>query len=526
MSHHLRRRRIVFAITKAILVSGSVALWPAMAQAPNDIRVALVMGNSAYPGKMALANPVNDAAAMSAALKSLGFTVIEVKNAQRSAMEDGIKKLFNALKGKQGVGMLYFAGHGLQVDWKNYMIPIDAVITQSKDLPGQALDVADVLEAMKAAGSRMNVVVLDACRDNPFAEKGAKGLAPVDAPTGTFLAYATAPGNIAEDGSGVNGLYTKHLLAELQKPVSIEGVFKRVRLNVRKESNGRQIPWESTSLEDDFSFVPQAKVSSVSRGSQRDADFAEQKAQWEKIKDSSNPEDFFSFLTQFPTGLISEIAQARLDRLAKSTVQMQGGKGEDVVGAVTDRLRIGDEWKVRSTTKGVGLFGGSTSWDTHYRVVREVNGNLEVVGKRSGFMMSDQVQTLTPEGAVITNDEGMMGKYESVPPSAIVPSGPFQVGYKSSSRVETVRNGKAQGGFDFDVNVEAREEIDTPMGKRQAYRIGVRHATTGAFGSTMRPYKITTWYERNSLIPLKSLFEMPGTPTTENLTLEIKRASI
>jgi len=235
----------------------------ASAQAPLDIRVALVIGNAAYEGAGALVNPVNDAHAMADTLKHLGFSVVELRDGGKSQMNEAIDTVRKSLNGKQGVGMLYYAGHGLQLDWHNYLVPVDAKLLRAVDVPTQAVDVNAVINAFKSAGNRMNIVVLDACRDNPFAGTGAgKGLAQQDAPPGTFLAYATAPGNVAEDGDAKsadgqsgNGLYTQYLLLELRKPIAkIEDVFKRVRLNVRQRSQGRQIPWESTSLEDDFYF--------------------------------------------------------------------------------------------------------------------------------------------------------------------------------------------------------------------------------------------------------------------------------
>ena len=247
------------AVLRLGAVAGALTVASAAAQAPLDIRVALIIGNSAYVGAPVLGNPANDARAMGEALRSLGFTVIELRDGSKVQMTAAIAQVGDSLKNKQGVGMLYFAGHGLQLDWHNYMVPVDARLKSAADVPLQTIDLGSVMAAFTGAGNRMNIVVLDACRNNPFASStsSAKGLAQLDAPPGTFLAYATAPGNVAEDGdeqSG-NGLYTQFLLQELKKPTTkIEDVFKRVRLNVRKQSQGRQIPWESTSLEDDFVF--------------------------------------------------------------------------------------------------------------------------------------------------------------------------------------------------------------------------------------------------------------------------------
>ena len=251
-------RRAVHAL-RLTAAASLLAVVSVSAQAPLDIRVALIIGNSAYAGNMALVNPANDAKAMADVLKRLGFNVIELRDGNKAQMTAAIAQVSNALKGKQGVGMLYYAGHGLQLDWRNYMVPVDANLKNAADVAGQTIDLSSVVDIFKAAGNRMNIVVLDACRDNPFggSTSSAKGLAQLDAPPSTFLAYATAPGNVAEDGDAKsgNGLYTQFLLQELKRPTAkIEDVFKRVRLNVRKQSNGRQIPWESTSLEDDFFF--------------------------------------------------------------------------------------------------------------------------------------------------------------------------------------------------------------------------------------------------------------------------------
>ena len=253
-----RRLRLLDHLLRSVAVATALAAVSVSAQAPLDVRVALIIGNSAY-ANAPLLNPANDAQAMSDVLRRLGFQVVELRDGSKTQMSAAIGKMSDTLKGKQGVGMLYYAGHGLQLDWRNYMVPVDAKLQSAADVPMQAIELSSVVDMFKAAGNRMNIVVLDACRDNPFGKdtSTAKGLAQLDAPPSTFLAYATAPGNVAEDGdekSG-NGLYTQFLLQELKRPTAkIEDVFKRVRLNVRKQSQGRQIPWESTSLEDDFFF--------------------------------------------------------------------------------------------------------------------------------------------------------------------------------------------------------------------------------------------------------------------------------
>ncbi len=512
--------RTLVSSAKLSVVAVSLMALSLAAQAPIDVRVALVIGNAAYPGTMALKNPANDAVAMSAALKALGFTVIEAKDASRAQMEDAIQKMFGSLKGRQGIGMLYYAGHGLQVDWKNYMVPIDAKMQTAKDVPAQTVDVGDVVDALKAAGSRMNIIVLDACRDNPFAEKGAKGLAPVDAPPGTFMAYATAPGNVAEDGSGENGLYTKHLLAELQKPVSIENVFKRVRFAVRKDSAGRQIPWESTSLEDDFSFAANKSVAKVSMGAQRDADFAEQKAEWDRIKDSKNAADFYTFLIKFPSGLLAEIAQLKLEKVAITAVEVQPPKGEVAQPRLVDKLKVGDEWTTEeSDVMGSGFFGSSSS-STHIYKVTEQKGDILSV-KRGGLATF----FYTPSGAYAGLDQPLVPTVTYDPPIPMMPSGAFQVGYKASSRSSSVRSGSVVGGFDANIHVLAREKITTKMGTFDAYKIEIRANAAGALGGAIETV-FTKWFEPNSAIPLREVVEIAATRRRiVKDTVSIKRAS-
>ena len=245
----LKVRNVLFSLS---LISVSVA-----AQAPLDIRVALIIGNAAYMNVPSLANSSNDAREMAKTMRKLGFKVIDVVDADKQTMDKALEDIQKLLNTKQAIAMLYYAGHGLQLDWHNYMVPIDANLRKAQDVPNQTIDIEKVIKVFKIAQTRMNIVVLDACRDNPFpASTATNGLAQMDAPPGTYLAFATAPGNVAEDGdqeSG-NGLFTQYLIKELKTPARIEDVFKRVRLQVRQKSQGRQIPWDSSSLEEDFAL--------------------------------------------------------------------------------------------------------------------------------------------------------------------------------------------------------------------------------------------------------------------------------
>jgi hypothetical protein len=230
-----------------------------------EARTALVIGNSAYTNGP-LRNPVNDARAMAKALREAGFDVILIENATQANMQRGIRTFGDKIA-KGGVGLFYFAGHGLQVKGRNYLVPVNAEIAREDEIEFDAVDVNLVLAKMDSAKNALNIVILDACRNNPFQRSFRSvqaGLAQMDAPTGTFIAFATAPGSVASDGVGENGVYTKHLLAEMQKPgTQIEQLFKQVRIGVMAETKNQQIPWESSSLRGEFAFKAGAAQPSV-----------------------------------------------------------------------------------------------------------------------------------------------------------------------------------------------------------------------------------------------------------------------
>jgi formylglycine-generating enzyme required for sulfatase activity len=226
---------------------------------PSQKRVALVIGNAAY-GSASLKNPVNDARAMATALRGLGFDVIERENLTKAAFERVVLEFGRALS-PQAVGLVYFAGHGLQAGGKNYLVPVDVSPEEvsAQAVPLLMIDADNVIAQMTAACARINLVILDACRSTPldrrFRSGIGAGLAQMAAPTGTLIAYASAPGQVASDGSGEHGLYTQELLEAMRAPgLSVEEVFKRVRTAVRLASANAQTPWESSSLEGDFYF--------------------------------------------------------------------------------------------------------------------------------------------------------------------------------------------------------------------------------------------------------------------------------
>jgi hypothetical protein len=281
---------------------------PASAQ---ESRVALVIGNGAYRDSP-LKNPVNDARAMSRALRACGFQVIVLENASYQKMREGLRD-FGGRIAQGGVGLFFFAGHGMQVKGKNYLIPVGADIKAEDEVAGEAMDVDLVLSKLETARNRLNILVLDACRNNPFARsfRGSQaGLAPLDAPMGTYIAFATAPGRIAADGNGTNGLFTEQLLKAMRTPgLKLEETFKLVLTGVRKDSRDQQVPWTASSVEGDFYFVPGSAPATA--GDPTAADLA----LWNAIKDTGTREAFEAYLDRFPGGIFAKSAATRLAEL-------------------------------------------------------------------------------------------------------------------------------------------------------------------------------------------------------------------
>ena len=229
-------------------------------------RHALVIGNAAYVSpEPALRNPVNDAREIAAALKSVGFEVRVALDADHAAMRRAIRAFEDRLREKGGVAFFYFAGHGLQVEGRNYLVPIGARLEREEQALARAVDATELVERLRETGSRLNIVILDACRNNPltkqpYAARGGsgEGLAPARPASGTLVAFAAEPGHVVGDGTADRGLYAKHLARTLRTPgISLEQVFKRVREAVEQESRGRQVPVEfSTLTGSDFYFLP------------------------------------------------------------------------------------------------------------------------------------------------------------------------------------------------------------------------------------------------------------------------------
>ncbi len=339
MNDKKRCKTCLLWLLLGLVVAGVAAGWPGetLATANEDSRIALVIGNSNY-AMSPLTNPVNDARAMSEVLRKLGFDVVTLLDASYPDMLNEVRRFGDRSRGGGGIGLFYFAGHGIQMSGTNYLIPVDADIRKEHEVKYNTLNMNQVLDEMELSRNRVNIIILDACRNNPFARSFrsiSKGLAHIDAPSGTLIAFATAPGSVASDGVGANGLYTEEILKYIQEPgVPIEQVFKWVRGGVLKQTSGEQVPWESSSLVGDFYFNPAPQLAMpiqpavVAQASAPSATAVDPKkvelTYWESIKNSQSAGDYKAYLDAYPEGVFAALAKVRARRYETAAVSRVG----------------------------------------------------------------------------------------------------------------------------------------------------------------------------------------------------------
>ena len=309
---------LAIALGCALLVAATVA------QA--ERRVALVIGNDTYAHLPDLKNAGKDARDMAAKLKTLGFEVIARYNASERDMVRAIRR-FSSRLSAGGTGLVFYAGHGVQADGTNYLIPADAAVEVEDDLESEAVDANRILRAMKNAGNPLNIIILDACRDNPLPKRtrsAARGLAITAVPSGakgTAILYAAGPGETAQDGpEGGNGVFTGALLRHMDQPgLTLEQVFKATSREVLRQTNNRQRPWQLVSLQGDFVFKS-ARATSVATVSHQPATPQAGDpsiAIYSAIQNSADPADFEAFLRDHPDSPMAPYARRKLKKLGK-----------------------------------------------------------------------------------------------------------------------------------------------------------------------------------------------------------------
>ncbi|KFB76871.1 MULTISPECIES: caspase family protein [Candidatus Accumulibacter] len=450
----------------------------AVAPEPAAGRIALVIGNGAYVASP-LVNPARDARAVAERLREAGFRVTLKVDSPRRELQEAIRGFGDALaRDNRAVGVFYYAGHGVQLNWRNFMLPVDVRITRPSDIAAQGVDVGLLLESLGRARNPLNLVILDACRNNPFGSDfrtDDRGLSQLDAPPGTLLAYATAPGNTADDGDGAHGLYTENLLKEMKVPgAPVEDVFKRVRLAVRRASEGAQIPWESTSLEGDFAFVG---------GSGRDLsreqkEFEADLATWNSLREAKDPEPLEAFIRQRPSGKFAELAQHRLDAVLRERGEKPvqaapppplgpemcvpgaaDGKAASYSGKVVS-FRPGERYTYR-TVDLVSQTETARSTDTVLRIAGD-----EVLyndGSKVSDLFGNNVRA--PDGTSWTPYQFFINDYA--------------LGKRWPAQFIVTRADGTKANVRFELRVAARERITLPAGTFDSYRIEARGVDLG-----------------------------------------------
>lgn len=516
------RRRFLQTVTA---LPPALSLPPGWANVPDPSRLALIIGNNAYPDSP-LKNPVNDAQDMGKLLTNAGFTVTSHIDIRHKEMAAAIDRFGTAIRNPEvKLVVFYYAGHGVQLDWRNYLLPIDAVADTSATLRQSCVDLNQVIGTFGKTKGKTFIIVLDACRDNPFGssyQPEQKGLSQFDAPVGSLLAYATSPGNVASDGSGKNGLYTENLVRELSiRGTRIEDALKRVRLNVRLSSNGAQIPWETTSLEDDvFIFNDQKKkLSEAEQEKLLEADLAA----WARIKTSSKADDWVDYLRNFPNGRFAEIAQTRLARLLAEKEKKTVAVPPLAFSAMAPTANAPSPATIElSAQKPMSQLMPASA--NPYSAGRFPLGRRYSVGDTASYRNSDLLTgvenaphtvTVTSvdfdgDRVVFNNGQGIadsMGNFlkspegsESEVPQQFLPA-ELQVGKNWRAGWKQKHPQWGEESISYDMHIPAFEKIRVPAGEFHAFRIDGRGWISRSTGSIH--VQLSVWVMPGLNFPLK-----------------------
>jgi TPR repeat protein len=363
-------------IGSALMVLANVLAAPAAADdGVEERRVALVIGNSGYQNVPPLANPANDARLIASTLTSLGFKLIgdgPLLDADRPAMEKSIREFGRALQGG-AVGLFYYSGHGIQVRGSNYLVPISAAVSQDADIKYELLDLGFVLDEMANAGNRLNIVILDACRNNPLGGHGTRavssGLGQMTAPAGTVISYATQPDNVASDGTGPDSPYTAALAAALRKPgQDLFATFNEVGLQVKQATGGQQQPWLSVSpIEGQFYFAGlPGGTAAVAAAPAADPDVE----MWEAAKQGNRVSDYSDYVSRFPKGQFVAVAQHHLmDECETAVAPSEGAAGRSVelpLGKIDVPRAVAACRAIPQTSRSSYLLGRAQEAENHF----------------------------------------------------------------------------------------------------------------------------------------------------------------
>lgn len=479
---------------------------------PGERRVALVIGNGSYKDAP-LRNPVNDARAIARALSDTGFSVTVMEDATQAGMRRAIRNFGDELA-KAAVGLFYYAGHGMQVKGNNYLIPVNADIDREDEVADQGVDANLVMAKMDSAKNALNIMILDACRNNPFARSfrsSARGLAQMEAPSGTLISFATAPGSVASDGSGVNGLYTEHFLKAIQQPgLPIEQVFKQVRIGVTRATGDAQIPWESSSLKGDFFFLPpipgaggvasQQAVQKAVQEAQRAADerLALEREQFQKRMEQM-VQDALARQRAMLEAERKAAGAAPAATAGPAPVPAQAPAAPAAVGTVSAPVQVASlapAASVASARESVGDRWRYLGADAH-NADKKVDLTVEVLGTAGGNVVEVLREVTGPEKQwVYTNVPTLVdggGPMLVFSPLVASPQ-PIQLG-------QTWRNIAIEGlpqcvnaNCSAEARVVAQQTVKTAAGSFEAFRVELNFLTSGLGWRQAQRGTINYWY--------------------------------
>src|SRR5262249_13621040 len=298
----------------AVALLGGIAREAQAQVPPGGRRVALVIGDSNYAGAGRLTNPANDARAIADVLRRLGFDVELALDVGYLDLTRAVRRFGDRIETAH-VALFDYAAHGLQLNCANFLVPVDAQLANERDVRFETVDLSSVIDLMRGTSPRVNLIFLDACRDNPLARNmtrtnqtrqlASNGLAPITA-SGMLIAFSTEPGSVSVDGTGDNSPFAAALVQQMPTPgVEIRQMLTRVRQSVRQATDGRQITWDHSSLESEFYFAGGPAMSVAGRDSPADAELIF----WQSIMNTGTPAELEAFLRQFPQGRFSELAR-------------------------------------------------------------------------------------------------------------------------------------------------------------------------------------------------------------------------
>ena len=328
-AHHFNRFPIFHLLSAPLMAIVFVLALNSHAGAAN--RLALVIGNSKYQNTSPLKNPSNDADLIGGKLSEIGFDVLTQKDITLAGTQKLINTFAKKIKniGEDGIVLFFYAGHGIQYNGENFIVPVDADLRSDTDIILQGVNTSIILKIIELSGAKTNVIVMDACRNNPFpavSRSVGRGLARMESPSGSFIAYSTAPGEVALDGTGKNSPYSLALSQYITDPgLTLEAVFKKVRRKVYYDTDKAQTTWESTSLIEEIYLVDRGDEAKSNQTPQvtKPAIVVQEEKFWNQIRDKGDAQLFETYLQIFPTGKYREIALAQLPRAQDVTKKLR-----------------------------------------------------------------------------------------------------------------------------------------------------------------------------------------------------------